>query len=62
MTLIKFGMDKEYLISKFGKLSDDELLRMEEQTKWDIAHLKRQIFEIRCEKERRVKGFFNHDK
>lgn len=55
MAYVKVGYAENYLIRKYGNLSDDELIRMEEQTKWDVAHLKRQLAEIKCEKERRLK-------
>ena len=61
MTIIKVGFAEDYLKRKFGKLNDDELLRLEEQTKWDVAHLNRQLAEIKYEKQRRLKGF-NYDK
>lgn len=55
MAYVVVGYAEDYLKDKYGKLSDDELIRMEEQTKWDVAHLKRQLAEIKCEKERRLK-------
>lgn len=55
MVYVKVGFAEDFLKRKYGNLTDDELIRMEEQTKWDIAHLKRQLAEIKCEKERRLK-------
>lgn len=55
MVYVKLGFAEDFLEEKYGHLNDDELIRMEEQTKWDVAHLKRQLEEIKCEKERRLK-------
>ena len=55
MAYVKVGFAEDFLEHKYGQMSADELIRLEEQTKWDVAHLKRQLAEIKCEKERRLK-------